>query len=106
MDGDGVPCLLMTLLAIDSDAITVGCLRMDVGCCCCMDAVGDVTITRGGEPASKGISLLLLMSNCTLGVASTSTLGGAQSAPLEVHQCAPLENGPGWAIGSQGGVHW
>ena len=30
MDDDGVPLLLLTLSAIDSDAIIVGCLRMDL----------------------------------------------------------------------------
>jgi len=73
MDDDGVPLLLLTLSAIDSDEITVGCLRMGVGCCCRMDTVGDVTINWGGKPASKGISSLLPMSNCTLGVASICT---------------------------------
>jgi len=81
MDDNGVPLLLLTLSAIDSDEITVGCLRMDVGCCCRMDAVGDVTINPGGEPASKGISLPP-MSNCTLGVASNYTLGDASICTL------------------------
>ena len=82
MDDDGVPLLLLNLLAIDSDEIIVGCLRMSFGCCCCMDAEGDVTINRGGELALKGISLLPPMSNCTLGGASTCTLGGASNCTL------------------------
>ncbi len=71
MDDDVVPLLLLTLLAIDLDEITVGCLRMGFGCCCRLDTVGDVTINWGGEPASMGISLLPPMSNCTLGGAYT-----------------------------------
>ena len=82
MDDDGVPLLLLTLSSIDSDEITVSCLRMGVGCCCRMDEVGDVTINRGGEPASKGISSLPPMSNCTLGVASICTLGGVSICTL------------------------
>ena len=77
MDDDGVPLLRLTLSAIDSDEITVGCFRMGFGCCCHVDAVEDVTINRGGNPASKGISSLPLMLNCTLGGASNCTLGGA-----------------------------
>jgi hypothetical protein len=73
MDDDGVPLLLLTLSAIDSDGMTVGCLRMDFG---------DVTINRGVESASEGISLLPPMSNCTLGGASTCTLGGVSICTL------------------------
>ncbi len=73
MDDDGVPLLLLTMLAIDSDGMTVGCLRMDFG---------DVTLNRGGESASEGISSLPPMSNCTLGGASTHTLGGVSICTL------------------------
>ena len=82
MDDDGVPLLLLTLSAIDSVGMTVGCLRMDFGLCCHMDEVGDVTINRRGEPASKGNSSLPPMSNYTLGVASTCSLGGASICTL------------------------
>jgi hypothetical protein len=67
MDDDGDPLLHLTLSAIDSDEITVGCFRLGFGCCCCVDAVEDVTINRGGDPASKGISSLPPMLNCTIG---------------------------------------
>ena len=73
MDDDGVPLLLLTLSAIDSVGMIVGCLRMDVG---------DVTINRGGETASAGISLLPPKSNCTLGGVSTCTLGGVSICTL------------------------
>ena len=52
IDEDGVPLLCLTLPAIDSDEITVGCFRMGFGCCCHVDAVEDVTINWGGDPAS------------------------------------------------------
>ncbi len=68
MDDDGVPLLLLTLSAIDSVGMTVGCLRMDVG---------DVTINRGGQTVSAGISSLPPKSNCTLGGVSICTLGVA-----------------------------
>ncbi len=67
MDDDGVFLLHLTLLAIDSDEISVGCFRMNFGCCCHVDAVEDVTINWGGGPASKGIASLPPMLNCTLG---------------------------------------
>ena len=73
MDDDGVPLLLLTLSAIDSVGMTVGCLRMDVG---------DVTINRGGKTASVGISSLPPKSNCTLGGESTCTLGGVSICTL------------------------
>ena len=74
MDGDGVPRLLLTLSAIDSDGMIVGCLRM--GCV-------DVTINWGGAGlGSGGISLFPPMSNCTRGGASTCTLGGAAICTL------------------------
>ena len=82
MDDDGVPLLLLTLSAIDSVGMTVGCLRMDLGFCCRMDEVGDVTINLRGESASRGNSSLPPMSNCTLGVASICTLGGASICTL------------------------
>jgi hypothetical protein len=56
MDGDGVPLLRLTLLAIDLDEITVGCFRMGCGCCCHVEAVEDLKLNWGGDPASKGIS--------------------------------------------------
>jgi hypothetical protein len=56
--------------------------------------VGDVTINRGGENASAGISLLPPKSNCTL-------LGGA----LEMLQYASLENGLGVVFDFRGGAH-
>ena len=77
MDDDGVPLLHLTLLAIDSDEITVGSFMMGFSCCCRVDEVEDVAIHWGGDPASKGISSLPLMLNCTLGGASNYTLGGA-----------------------------
>ena len=97
MDDDGVPLLLLTLSAIDSVGMTVGCLRMDFGFCCRMDEVGDVTINLRDEPASKGI---LRCRRC-----QTAPLELHQSAPLEVPQYAPLENGPGVVFDFQGGVH-
>ena len=77
MDDDGVPLLRLILSAIDSDEITIGCFRMGFGCCFRVDGVEDVTINWGGDPASKGISSLLPVLNCTLGGASNCTLGGA-----------------------------
>ena len=77
MDDDGVHLLHLTLLAIDSDEKTVGCFRMGIGCCCRVAAVEEVTIDWGGGPASKGISSLPPMLNCTLVGASNCTLGGA-----------------------------
>ena len=71
MDDDGVSLLLLTLSAIDSVGMIVGCLRMDVG---------DVTISRGGETASAGISSL--PPNCTLGGVSICTLGGVSICTL------------------------
>ena len=82
MDDDSVPLLCLILLAIDLDEITVGCIRMGFGCCCHVDAVEDVTIKWGGDPASKGISSLPPMLNCTLGGASNCTLGGARCLNL------------------------
>ena len=67
---------------IDFDEITFGCLRMGFGCCCGVDAVGDVTINWGGKPELKGSSLLPSMLNCTLGGASNCTLGGASISTL------------------------
>ena len=43
MDDDGVCLLHLTLSAIDSDEITVGCFRMGVGCCCRVDAAEEKT---------------------------------------------------------------
>ena len=82
MDDDCVPLLCLTLSAIDLDEITIGCFRMGFGCCCCVDAVEDLTINWGGNPASKGISSLPLMLNCTLGGASNCILGGASICTL------------------------
>ena len=82
MDDDGVPLLLLTLSAIDSDEITVGWSRMGFGCCCRVDAVEDVTINWGGKPASKGISSLPSMLNCTLGGATICTLGNVSVCTL------------------------
>jgi hypothetical protein len=84
MDDDGVPLLYLTLSAIDSDEIIVGCFRIGVGCgCCCrVDAVEDSTINWGGDPASNGSSLLPTMLNCTCGGVSNCTLGGASICTL------------------------
>ena len=77
MDDNGGPLLRLTLSAIDLDEITVGWFRMVFGCCCHVDTVEDSTINWGGDSASKGISSLPPMLNCTLGGASNCTLGGA-----------------------------
>jgi hypothetical protein len=82
MDDNGVPLLRLTLSAIDLVEITVGCFRMGFGCCCHVDAVEDLTINWGGDAASKGISLLPPMLNCTLGGALNCTLGGASICTL------------------------
>ncbi len=74
MDDDGVSRLRLTLSAIDSDGMIVGCFRM---------GFGDVTINRGGAGLVSGcISLLPSMLNCTLGGASTCTLGCAAICTL------------------------
>ena len=80
MEDDGVPLLLLTLSAIDSEGMIVGCLRM--GC-------GDVTINLGGAGlASGGISSLRPISNCTRGGVSTCNLGGAAICTLgDVSTC-------------------
>ncbi len=70
MDDNGVPRLRLTLLAIDSDGMIVGCFRM---------GFGDITIKLGGAGSSMPSIL-----NCTLGGASTCTLGDASTCTLGV----------------------
>ncbi len=93
MDDDCVPLLLLTLSAIDSVGMTVGCLRMDVG---------DVTINRGGKTVSAGISSFQI---APLEVCRPAPLEVCQSAPLEMLQYASLENGLGVAFDFRGGAH-
>ncbi len=81
MDDNGIPLLYLTLSAIDSDEIIVGCFRIGVGCgCCCrVDAVEDSTINCS---ASNGSSSLPATLNCTRGGTSNCTLGGASICTL------------------------
>ncbi len=61
MDADGVPLLLLTLSAIDSVGMTVGCLRMDVG-----DVIASEVVTMMilmGHPL-LGLSIVLLSLVC------------------------------------------
>ncbi len=73
MDDNGVPRLCLTLSAIDSDGMIVGCFRI----------FGDITINLGGAGLVLGcISSLPSILNCTLGGASTCTLGDASTCTL------------------------
>ncbi len=74
MDDIGVPRLRLTLSAIDSDGMIVGCFRM---------GFGDITINWGGAGLVLGcISLLPLILNCTLGGGAICTLGDASTCTL------------------------
>ena len=92
MDDDGVPLLLLTLSAIDSVGMTVGCLRMDVG---------DVTINRVVKPYQQVFLRCRRSQIAPLEVRRPAPLEVCQSAPLE----ASLENGFGVVFDFRGGAH-
>ncbi len=74
MDDNGVLRLRLTLSAIDSDGMIVGCFRM---------GFGDITINWGGTVLVLGcISSLPSILNCTLGGGAICTLGDASTCTL------------------------
>ena len=82
MDDAGVPCLHLTLLAIDLDERIMVFFRIGVGSCFRGDTVDDSTIKRDGNVVSNGISSLPPALNCTFEGASDCTLGGAAICTL------------------------